>query len=74
MINDNDQLHEVPANYLVNIVPFGTLLCKEAEPNVHRCTGCVGLRNAHICHVLNYKAEYRQDGKNVIVVPYKKED
>lgn len=63
--------HEVPVNYLVDIEPFGTLLCKEAEPNVHRCTGCVGLINAPICHVLECKAEYRKDGKNAIVVPYK---
>jgi hypothetical protein len=41
-------MHEVPPNYLVEVEPFGTLLRKEAAPNVHRCTGCVGLINAPV--------------------------
>jgi recombinational DNA repair protein RecR len=73
MYEEPQNYHEVPPNYLVEVEPFGTLLCKEAAPNVHRCTGCVGLTNAPICHILNCRATARKDGKNVILVPYKED-
>jgi len=62
--------HDVPTNMIIK-TDIGDILVQEAKPNVHRCTDCVGLKNAPICHFLICRAEERKDGKNVIVIPYK---
>ena len=69
----NEERHDVPQDMLIE-TDLGDILVTAAQENVHRCTGCVGLTNAPICHFLACKAEWRADNTNVIVVPYKDEE
>ena len=72
MGKNESTMHDVPVNMLIE-TDLGNILVQEARTDVHRCTGCVGLTNADICHFLLCRANSRADGKNVIVVPYNEE-
>ena len=63
-------MHDVPQKMIIK-TDMGNILVVPARTDTHRCTGCVGLRNAPICHFLACRAETRKDVTNVIVVPYK---
>lgn len=69
---EEENRHDVPQNMLIETY-LGDILVTAAQKDVHRCTGCVGLKNAPICHFLACKAEWRKDNTNVIVIPYKNE-
>ena len=72
MEKNESTAHDVPVNVFIE-TDLGNILVQEARTDVHRCTGCVGLTNAPICHFLLCRADSRADGKNVIVVPYNEE-
>ena len=69
MESNESTMNDVPMNMIIE-TDLGDILVQEARTDVHRCTNCVGLKNASICHFLICKANSRADGKNVIVVPY----